>query len=82
MALGFFSFKDSSKSVATIAAKPLLPKGGDISNKPKPHFFVNEPLFFVSQSQASQIQASQIQDRRQAYSIPPNFVKIGKNLSS
>jgi hypothetical protein len=63
--------------VATIAAKPLLPKGGDISKKPKPHFFIDNRLFFASQSQASQIQ-----DRRQAYSIPPNFVKIGKNLSS
>ncbi|ATR79284.1 hypothetical protein NP7_08495 [Moraxella osloensis] len=55
--------------------------------KSQNHIFYQRALFFVSQSQASQIQASQIQaskiqDRRQAYSIPPNFVKIGKNLSS
>jgi hypothetical protein len=24
---------------------PLLPKGGDISKKPKPYFFINEPYF-------------------------------------
>ncbi|EEV21649.1 hypothetical protein ENHAE0001_2519 [Enhydrobacter aerosaccus SK60] len=39
--------------MATIAAKPLLPKDRDISKKPKSHFFINESLFFASQIQAS-----------------------------